>query len=66
LVIGAEKDTLIDIRSLRKLPKLNAQVSLVEFPVGHFDVYSGEWFEKAATEELDFLFRQVDPDSEMR
>ena len=57
LAIGAERDTLIDIRSLRKLPKLNAQVSLVEFPVGHFDIYHGEWFQEVIVQELAFIMR---------
>jgi pimeloyl-ACP methyl ester carboxylesterase len=30
---------------------------LVRYPIGHFDIYVGEWFERAATDQTAFLRR---------
>jgi len=29
------------------------------YPIGHFDIYKGEWFERAATDQTEFLTRQL-------
>ena len=54
-MIGAENDSLIDIRSLQKMAAQNSQFKLIEFPVGHFDIYRGAWFERVIAEELTFI-----------
>lgn len=60
LMIGTQQDALIDIRLLRQMANRNNMVKLIELPVGHFDIYNGEWFEKAIIEEFNFLSKQDD------
>jgi hypothetical protein len=31
----------------------------VRYPIGHFDVYMGEWFERAISDETAFLTRHL-------
>jgi pimeloyl-ACP methyl ester carboxylesterase len=35
---------------------------LVQYPVGHFALYQGEWFERAVTRQAEFLARHLSPD----
>jgi len=55
LIIKAEKDTLIPPASVDRTASLVRDVRLEKFPVGHFDVYTGELFEKVSKIEADFL-----------
>jgi len=32
---------------------------LVRYPIGHFDIYVGEWFERAVADQLEFLTRHL-------
>jgi cephalosporin-C deacetylase-like acetyl esterase len=34
---------------------------LVRYPIGHFDIYVGEWFERAVTDQTEFLQRVLLP-----
>ncbi|MBX5470182.1 MAG: alpha/beta hydrolase [Thermoleophilaceae bacterium] len=36
---------------------------LVRYPIGHFDIYVGEWFERAISDQLAFLERHVSAES---
>jgi len=38
-------------------------MELRRFPVGHFEVYLGEWFERAVAVQTEFLRRHLLPDS---
>jgi hypothetical protein len=31
------------------------------YPIGHFDIYLGEWFERSIADQLHFLRRHLDP-----
>jgi len=55
LVIRAEKDTLIPLRAVKKTASLIKNSQLVNLPVGHFEVYTGQWFEKVSQLEAEFL-----------
>jgi fermentation-respiration switch protein FrsA (DUF1100 family) len=55
LIIRAEKDTLIPPASVAKTASLIKNSRTESFPVGHFDVYTGELFEKVSKLEADFL-----------
>jgi pimeloyl-ACP methyl ester carboxylesterase len=55
LIVCAEKDSLIGQASVVKTARRIRDCKLVRLPVGHFDVYVGEEFERVADLEGDFL-----------
>ncbi len=56
LVLTCENDEIISPRSHLKLQEiLGDLLSVVSYPIGHFDIYSGEWYKKAICEQLVFL-----------
>lgn len=59
LVCVAEEDDLTPpgpaIRAARRAPK----GELRRYPVGHFDLYRGEWFERSVADQVDFLSRHL-------
>jgi uncharacterized protein len=59
LVVLAEKDTLISPSSVRRAAAKLGNVEVEPFPVGHFDVYVGDWFEKVSELECGFLSRHL-------
>lgn len=59
LVIMGEEDTLISPRAVEKAASRMREVTLVHLPVGHFDVYVGEWFEKVVKIQGDFFARHL-------
>jgi hypothetical protein len=34
-------------------------VEVRTYPIGHFEIYFGEWFERAMADQLDFLRRHL-------
>jgi len=34
---------------------MGAKARLIELPIGHFDVYLGEWFERSSAEQVSFF-----------
>ncbi len=59
LVIGAEKDGLIPIAATRKAAAKIKHVEYLQWPIGHFDVLNGRWFDEAIKVELAFLKKHV-------
>ncbi len=59
LIVGADKDTLVPQPSVRKAASKCEKARLVSLPVGHFDVYVGEEFERVVELEGDFLVEQL-------
>ncbi len=55
LMVCAEKDSLIPIQAAEKTASRIKQVKLVQLPAGHFEVYTGELFEKVSALEAEFL-----------
>lgn len=56
LIIACEKDNLASPTShVRVVEALKGPAKVVSYPIGHFDVYSGEWLEKAFREMVGFL-----------
>ena len=44
----------------KKIEKiLDKKVKIIKYPVGHFDIYSGEYFEKSINEQIAFLKRHI-------
>lgn len=59
LVALCERDSLVSNEALEKLADAAPQGELVRYPIGHFELYSGEWFERAVTRQAEFLTRHL-------
>lgn len=59
LISLAEKDSLVSNEALEKVADEAPQGELARYPVGHFELYSGEWFERAVTRQAEFLARHL-------
>ena len=55
LIVMGEKDSLISPASVEKAASAMARAELVRLPVGHFEPYTGEWFEITVDLEARFL-----------
>jgi pimeloyl-ACP methyl ester carboxylesterase len=55
MIVRAEKDSLIPPEAVEKTAAKIKNVKLVSLPVGHFEVYTGELFEKVSALEAEFL-----------
>jgi len=56
---GDNRLFVIPIEDVEKCAGLIAQAEFHKLPVGHFEVYAGEWFEKVADLEAEFLARTL-------
>jgi len=59
LVIMGEKDSLIKPAAVERAVSRMRQATLKRLPVGHFDIYQGEWFEKVVSMQAEFLARHL-------
>jgi dienelactone hydrolase len=59
LIVLAENDSLIPAAAVRKCAARIKDVRLESLPVGHFDVYSGDNFERVAGMEAEFLTKHL-------
>lgn len=59
LVIGAEKDTLFPPDGPRKAANLMKNATYISLPMGHFEPYTGEPFEKLVVQMGDFLWTHL-------
>ncbi len=58
LLVGAAKDTICSIEGYYKLYEYAKEPKkLIVLPCEHYDIYSGEWFEKSSSEALDWYNR---------
>jgi poly(3-hydroxyalkanoate) synthetase len=56
LLIACEKDTVVSTEAATKAAELMGdKARLVSLPIGHFDIYLGEWFERSSTAQLAFF-----------
>ena len=61
LILIAEKDSLIPARVVEKVASRMPRSETIRLPVGHFDVYCGEDFEKVVEIEARFLKKHLLP-----
>lgn len=56
LIQICEKDNLVSMRSaLRTAKKLGKYAEVKRYPIGHFDIYSGDHFEKSIGDQISFF-----------
>jgi len=60
-IVYAENDSLISARAVERCARRIKQAETMKLPVGHFEIYRGEWFEKAVAAEADFLAKNLSP-----
>lgn len=60
LIFGAQHDSLIPIAATRKAAAKIKQVEYLEWPIGHFDLLQGQWFDKGIADQLAFLKKHLD------
>jgi pimeloyl-ACP methyl ester carboxylesterase len=59
LLCVCEHDVLCEPKSAMKVAQDAPQGELVRYPVGHFALYQGEWFERTVTRQVEFLARHL-------
>jgi pimeloyl-ACP methyl ester carboxylesterase len=59
LLCVCEHDRLCAPKPAMKVAEKAPQGELVRYPVGHFALYQGEWFERAVTRQVEFLARHL-------
>jgi len=59
LVMLAEKDSLVDAAAVEKTARKMANSTLVKYPFGHFDIYTGDGFSDAIKKQTEFLMTHL-------
>jgi dienelactone hydrolase len=59
LISVCEKDSLVSVEAAAKVADEAPQGELTRYPIGHFEIYTGEWFERAVTRQTEFLARHL-------
>jgi fermentation-respiration switch protein FrsA (DUF1100 family) len=59
LICLCEKDALVSVKATEKVAQDAPQAELARYPIGHFDIYTGEWFERAVSRQAEFLARHL-------
>ena len=54
-----EQDSLVDVNASEKVAQDAPQGEVAHYPIGHFEIYTGEWFERAVTRQAEFLARHL-------
>ncbi len=61
LIVEAAEDNIVTGDTVDRLVSRLDDVERVRYPVGHFDVYTGETFETVVDREVEFLSRHLGP-----
>lgn len=59
LVLVCDDDTVTPANQAAALASRAPRVELHRFPIGHFEVYRGEWFDRAVAVQAEFLCRHL-------
>src|SRR4051794_5570050 len=59
LVCICDHDSLVDVDASEKVAHDAPQGEVVRYPIGHFEIYTGEWFERAVSRQTEFLVRHL-------
>jgi dienelactone hydrolase len=59
LVCVCDHDSLVDVQASDKVAHDAPQGEVAHYPIGHFDIYTGDWFERAVTRQTEFLVRHL-------
>jgi dienelactone hydrolase len=59
LVCVCDHDSLVDVEASDKVAHDAPQGEVAHYPIGHFDIYTGDWFERAVSRQAEFLARHL-------
>ena len=59
LICVCDKDSLVDADAAEQVAHVAPQGEVVRYPIGHFDIYTGEWWERAVTRQTEFFVRHL-------
>jgi pimeloyl-ACP methyl ester carboxylesterase len=59
LVCICDEDSLVDVKAADKVAHVAPQGEVAHFPIGHFEIYGGKWFERAVSRQAEFLARHL-------
>jgi fermentation-respiration switch protein FrsA (DUF1100 family) len=59
LVCICDKDTLVSTNAAEKVAQRAPRGESRHYPIGHFEIYAGEWFERAVADQTEFLTRHL-------
>jgi pimeloyl-ACP methyl ester carboxylesterase len=59
LVCICDEDKLVSAKAAQKVADTAPRGEAVHYPIGHFDIYVGEWFERAVAVQTAFLERHL-------
>jgi hypothetical protein len=59
LVCICDNDTLVSTNAAEKVAERAPRGESRHYPIGHFDIYTGEWFERAVADQTEFLTRHL-------
>jgi hypothetical protein len=59
LVCICDDDTLVSVKASARVAERAPRGEARHYPIGHFDIYVGEWFERAVADQTEFLTRTV-------
>ena len=59
LVCVCDHDSLVDVGASDRVAQDAPQGEVAHYPIGHFEIYTGEWFERAVSRQSEFLVRHL-------
>ena len=59
LVCACDQDLLVDVQASDQVAEDAPQGEVAHYPIGHFDIYNGEWFERAVSRQAEFFARHL-------
>jgi fermentation-respiration switch protein FrsA (DUF1100 family) len=59
LVCICDHDSLVDTSASDRVAQDAPQGEVAHYPIGHFEIYTGEWFERAVSRQAEFLARHL-------
>jgi len=61
LLCVCEHDSVAPAKAAIRHAERGRDVEVRRYPIGHFDIYWGDWFERAVADQLEFLRRHLSP-----
>ena len=59
LICVCDHDSLVDVKASDQVAHDAPQGEVAHYPIGHFDIYTGDSFERAVSDQVAFLQRTL-------
>ena len=60
LLCICDKDSLVSVKAAAKVAEVAPRGEARHYPIGHFEIYVGEWFERAVADQTAFLVSHLE------